>query len=238
MAIAFEISGPFAMFRRSYTTTSSISFPFPPPTSIAGLLAAITGYGNGSDKEGASASYWEKLSGTRIAISILNVIQWHSSTVNFWNVKNPQKNSHIQVKHQFVSKPRYRIYVQGGVEENLRLHLENGTFIYTPYLGVAYALADICYNGQFSWEPIEEQPISLDCVLPQVPGQSFVVDIIASQGIFQERLPFKLSARRALEESLTVLYPTSPENKIHLHLWEGLDVTRYRDSCLAWFPAW
>lgn len=238
MAVAFEITGPIAMFRRPYTTTSSVSFPFPPPTAIAGLLAALTGYGNGSDETGAAAFYWEQLNGTRIAVSILNAIQWHTATLNFWNVKNPQQSPHIQVKHQFVSKPCYRIYVAGGIEDILRQHLENGTFVYTPYLGVAYALADIRYNGQFAWEPVNEQAIGIGSVLPQMPGQNFAVDIVASQGIFRERLPFRLAADRRLTESMSVLYQASPENKIYLQSWEGLDVTRYRDSCLAWFPAW
>ncbi|MGB4656082.1 MAG: CRISPR-associated protein Cas5, partial [Bacillota bacterium] len=44
----FEASGPIAMFRKPYTTTSSVSFAFPPPTAIAGMIAAIIGIPNGS----------------------------------------------------------------------------------------------------------------------------------------------------------------------------------------------
>ena len=38
MAVVFEVSGRMAMFRKPYTTTSSISFAFPPPSAIAGLI--------------------------------------------------------------------------------------------------------------------------------------------------------------------------------------------------------
>lgn len=149
MAVAFDISAPIAMFRRPYTTTSSVSFPLPPPTAVAGLIGAIIGLSNGSYEKAFYAKYWDEMKGTKIALSIINPISWFSTTINFWNLKEPQKSPHIRVKHQFVRQPKYRIYVHGGVEEKLRQHLENGTFIYTPFLGTAYAIADIEYLGLF-----------------------------------------------------------------------------------------
>lgn len=238
MAIAFEISGPIAMFRRPYTTTSSVSFPFPPPTAIAGLLAGIVGFNNNSHEEACSAQYWESLRGTKVALSILTPIMWYTGTTNFWNVKNPQKSPHIQVKHQFVKNPHYRIYVHGGIEDHLRRHLEAETFIYTPYLGTAYAIADIQFCGAFPYQPIIEKDVRISSVLPQISGQSFHVDIVVSKGIFKEQLPFRLTVNRALNDTVTTLYPTSPERKICLTSWEGLDVTRYKDQHIAWFPIW
>ena len=114
MALAFDIAGPIAMFRRPYTTTSSVSFPLPPPTAVAGLIGAIVGLNNGSDEVGYAAKYWDAMRGTKIAISIINPISWFSTTINFWNLKEPQKSPHIRVKHQFVRQPKYRIYVHGG----------------------------------------------------------------------------------------------------------------------------
>ncbi|BBB93533.1 type I-B CRISPR-associated protein Cas5b [Methylomusa anaerophila] len=238
MAIAFEVSGPVAMFRRPYTTTSSVSFPFPPPTAIAGVLTAVCGHSNGSGEEASAAKYWQYLRGTRVAISLLNPIAWYSATLNFWNVKNPQQSPHIQVKHQFVKNPRYRIYVEGGLETELQGYLEQEAFVYTPYLGVAYAISDIYYCGVFAWEPVTNDNIAIHSILPQPAEQSFKVDIVATGGLFKERVPFQMTADRALAKSMTVLYPTSPQRGIHLTAWEGLDVTRYGDSCIAWFPAW
>ena len=86
-----------------------------------------------------------ELAGTRVAVALLRQTRWLRVAVNFWNVKNPQRTPHIQVKHQFVSSPRYRVYVSGGVKAHLHGHLERGSFIYTPFLGGAYALAQIDY---------------------------------------------------------------------------------------------
>ena len=168
MAVAFEISAPIAMFRRPYTTTSSVSFSVPPPTAVAGLIGAIIGLNNGSYEAAYSAKYWEEMKGTKIALSIINPVSWYSTTINFWNTKDPQKSPHIRVKHQFIRQPRYRIYVHDGLEDRLRYHLENGTFIYTPCLGTAYAIADIEYLGSFPLQPVSEK-IALISVMP-LPG--------------------------------------------------------------------
>ena len=181
MAVAFDISAPIAMFRRPYTTTSSVSFPLPPPTAVAGLIGAIIGLSNGSYEKAFYAKYWDEMKGTKIALSIINPISWFSTTINFWNLKEPQKSPHIRVKHQFVRQTKYRIYVHGGVEERLRQHLENGTFIYTPCLGTAYAIADIEYLGQFPLQPVDEKKISLASVLPLLDNQSVQIDISASK---------------------------------------------------------
>ena len=42
--IAFDIWGDYAYFRRGYTTTSTVSFPFPSRTTIAGLISSILGF--------------------------------------------------------------------------------------------------------------------------------------------------------------------------------------------------
>lgn len=238
MALAFEITGPIAMYRRPYTTTSSISFPLPPPTAVAGLLAGIVGLGNGSHETACSAGYWEEMRGTQIALSIRNPIAWYSGTINFWNVKEPQKNQHIRVKHQFVKNPRYRIYVREGLEKELREHLEAGTFIYTPCLGTAYAIAEIEYIGEFDVRPTAIRKTPLSSVVPLLPGNKVEIDICASKGVFRDRLPFRLSSQREFCESITTLYPTSPTEKICLDAWEGLDVTDCGNDCIAWFPAW
>lgn len=238
MAVAFDVTAPIAMFRRPYTTTSSVSFPLPPPTAIAGLLGAIIGLTNGSHEKAYNAKYWDEIKGTKIALSIINPISWFSTTINFWNLKEPQKNPHIRVKHQFVRQPKFRVYVHGGVEEKLRQHLENGTFIYTPCLGTAYAIADIEYLGQFPHQPVEQKTISLSSVLPLLDNQAVQIDILASKTVFRDALPFSLTSERSLIKTINTVYTSSFKEKLYLKSWEGLDVTAYNDEYIAWFPAW
>lgn len=236
MATVFEVTGPMAMFRKPYTTTSAVSFAFPPPTAVAGLIAAIIGLGNGSEQNATNAHYWQSMKGTRIAIKIAAPIRWQNHSINLWNTKNPGDNPRIQVKHQFLSSPNYRIFVAGGLEERLRGFLQSGAFIYTPYLGAAYALADIRYIGYYPWTVVQENVCEVDSVLPWEEGVE--IDALGSGGAFREVVPFELNPQRGLVNTITVLYSTRVGRKLHLLRRGGLDVTQCGDDVVAWFPVW
>ena len=246
MAVVFDCSSSMAMFRKPYTTTSSVSFAFPPPSAIAGLLSAIIGLGNGASENGARADYWSALRGTRIALSIQNPTRWLRAAVNFWNVKQPQNTPHIQVKHQFVASPRYRIYVEGSIEAQLRERLERGSFVYTPYLGVAYAIAQIDYLGACQPEPVTEKEFPVDSVLPWVEdgitSDTPELDIIATGGVFSELVPFCLTEERALGESIKVVYSAKAGHPVFVKGRGALNVSRCvgrdMEGIVAWFPEW
>ena len=234
VAAIFEARSPLAMFRKPYTTTSSVSFPFPPPTALAGLMAAVVGEGNGAGKEAFCAAFWKKLAGTRVALRILRSISWQRSALNFWNVKEPQKNPHIQVKHQFLSSVAYRVYVEGGVEEELAGRLRRGSFVYTPYLGVAYAIAELSWCGTFPAEPVSGA-VRVDSVLPWKEGAA--LDVLASGGAFRETVPFRLDDERRLVQSVVVLYPVSPEHGLCLRHSSDA-VRRCGSDVVAFFDSW
>ncbi len=242
MAIVFEISGPIALYRKPYTTTSSVSFPIPPPTAIAGLLAGILGIKNGSHISSFSALFWSQMTGTRIAIQRLNSTAWLSTTINFLNIKEPQKNLHIRVKHQFIKNPHFRIYVQGGLEHRLKPMLEKGEFVYTPTMGTAYALADIRYLGEFDFQKQSDlkcgEEVQIASAVPLTEGIEENIDFFKTRGLLKDSFPFRLSETRAMRETIPLIYPNSPAHRIVLKKWEGLDVTRYGEDCIAWLPDW
>lgn len=236
MAVVFEVSGRMAMFRKPYTTTSSISFIFPPPTAIAGLICAIVGIGHGCDGTACAASYWSELKGTRISLALRKPTSWLRQTVNFTNVKEPQKNPHIQVKHQFVANPCYRLFVAGSLEERLDSYLKRGCFTYTPCLGVAYAIADIVYGGSYQELDVEDNPLTIDTVVPW--NETIQLDVLGSGGIFKEVVPFRMDEKRQLLESTTVFYSASPVERIKLKNRGSAHVSRCGNDVVSWFPAW
>lgn len=241
MAVMFDCSSDMALFRKPYTTTSSVSFAFPPPSAIAGLVSAIVGLDNGASGNASHADYWRGLTGTRVAVALLRQTRWLRAAINFWNVKNPQKIPHIQVKHQFVASPRYRVYVSGGIEARLREHLERGTFIYTPCLGVAYAIAQIDYIGFCDPQPIEDEEVRVNTVIPWA-DEGMELNLAESGGVFSERVPFRLTTERALAESVKVVYAADAARPLCLRRRGGLDVTRCAargvEDVVAWFPEW
>ncbi len=233
MAVVFEVSGRMAMFRKPYTTTSSISFAFPPPSAIAGLVCAIVGISHGSDCNAYSALYWRELCGTKVGSKIRNPVAWFHQSVNF---KELAEKTRFPVKHQFLLNPRYQIYVSGGLEDRLRSFLERGCFKYTPFLGVAYALADIQYLGSYQELAVKDDPVQIDTVVPW--DRSMELDVLGTGGVYKELVPFRMDEKRQLLESSTVLYPMSPEHRINLKKRGSADVSRCGDDVVAWFPAW
>lgn len=243
MAVVFDCSSNMAMFCKPYTTTSSVSFAFPPPTAVAGLISAIVGTDNGAAENAARSEYWKSLAGTSVAISILQNTSWLRAAINFRNVKNPQTAPHIQVKHQFVAFPRYRIYVKGELEEKLKRMLEKGNFVYTPFLGVAYAVAQIDYRGECSEIHIDSERVEISSVLPW--KDDMLLDFTESAGIFSETVPFRMDEERRLLESVKVIYSAESTKPLRLKKTEGKemnDIVKISahgvEEVIAWFPAW
>lgn len=214
MALVFDVSADMAIFRKAYTTTSQISFAFPPPTAIGGLICAIAGIDHHDAKGEKSAVYWDSLSGTRIAISIRRPVRWLPTAVNLLKFKssNGSLGEHIQSRHQFLKKPSYRIYVEGGsIYGLLKQRLEQNEFVYTPFLGAAYALADIDYRGEFPAIALEKENVKVDTILPEYPRLE--VDLLKSNPLHREVVPFQLDSQRSLQELVGVFYTEVRENK-------------------------
>lgn len=240
MVLVFDIRADQAMFRKPYTTTSMVSFPFPPPTVVSGLLGAIVGYDHGSSQGALRADYWKLFKGTRIALRLNNPVSWYSTTVNLIKFKTPNgdMSEHIQVKHQFLKRPSYRIYVEGGeVHDQLKKHLEREEFIFTPFLGVAYALADISYVGEFEEYQVDDGSIFLDSVLPWYGD--LLIDVGRSGPIHSEVVPFRLDELRRQKETINVIYPGSRDrNRICLRNRGDVKVTLVGQERVAWFEPW
>jgi len=239
MAIAFEIKGPIALYRKPYTTTSTVSFPIPTPTSVAGLIAAILGFENNSNEHSAASFYWRHMKGTRIAIQRLNHTSWFSAALNFWNTKNPQNNIHNQISHQFVRNPHYRIFVDGNLSNRLGNQMADGQYYYTPCLGTAYALAEPKYLGEFNPTKTSSlDEITVHSVLPLSTQAESHINFLGTQGIMKDTFPFRLDEKRQVIESITLLYPSSPDRGILLQPWEQLDYFDYQGGAIVWLPSW
>lgn len=236
MAVVFEISGDYAMFRKFYTTTSSVSYPFPPPTAVGGILCAIIGEGNNSENAAHFANYWNTLYGNRVAISIMNQTRWYTASVNFWNFKNPEKAIHNIIKHQFVKNPRYRIYVEGPIEERLVPFLQSGSFVFTPYLGTAYSLANITYIGSFESKPAGEDATFVKSIIPiEIKPK---IDFVKTGGVFKDIVPFQMDVERTLEKSITVFYPANFSTGIYVKNPSEIGAVNVGDDTIVFLPRW
>ncbi len=243
MTLVFEVTSELAMFRKGYTTTSMISYPFMPPTALAGLIGAITGLDNGAGEVAEGARFWPQLEGTQVAVSIRSPINWFITAVNLLKFKSGsgEMDEHIQPKHQFLKRPRYRIYIRGGeVYHELKTRLSRGECVFTPCLGVAYALADIEYLGEFQEEAVGDFPIDVHSVVPLPENMDGLdIDILKSRAVYKEIVPVKLDDSRTLLKSSPVLYSDLGKDGVICMRSKGeLELSKVGDDVIAWFAPW
>jgi CRISPR-associated protein Cas5h len=162
--IAFTIWGKFAHFRKFWTTSSSLSYPFPPPTAVRGILGAILGY--------HKREYIKKTEPFKVGIEILNPVKSIKLSINFLNTKDLTVNYksflkklkkkgilHTQTIVEVLKNPKYRIFVSSDnltLLEELKKNLLRGENHYTLSLGWANFLANYEYDGTYCCEPIKE----------------------------------------------------------------------------------
>ncbi|MEN6460139.1 MAG: type I-B CRISPR-associated protein Cas5b [Syntrophomonas sp.] len=242
MVLVFDVKSDLALFRKPYTTTSMISYPFPPPTAVAGLLGAVVGIDHGAADDGKQANYWRELKGVQVAVSIRRPVSWYTTAVNLMKYKNTNANmgEHIQVKHQMLKNPCFRVYVKGGNNyTKLKEYLERQEFIYTPCLGPAFTIADINYIGEYS-EIENSAPGDVHTVIPH--GEGMILDVLKSGGVFKETVPFRMDSNRRSQESVTVYYGQKPLQgetvKLVLKNSGGIELSQVGEERVAWFDAW
>jgi CRISPR-associated protein Cas5h len=208
--VSFRIWGKFAHFRKFWTTTSSLSYPFPPPTAVRGILGAILGF--------SKWEYIEKTQPFKVGVEILKPPKVIKLGLNFLNTKeltvkyknfirkyqqNIEKQKHpkevllhTQTLVEVLKEPEYRIFVTsedatllGTLEETLK----RGENHYTVSLGWANFLANFEYEGSYSCEPVETTD-GVRTVIPVSCVQS--LEFEENHLVGREIIPTRLSAER------------------------------------------
>ncbi|MDQ7032460.1 MAG: CRISPR-associated protein Cas5 [Desulfonauticus sp.] len=145
--MAFTIAGPMAHFRKFYTNTSALTYPFPPRTTLMGLVAGLLGR--------KKDSYYESLSSERlwIGVRICTPIRIRTYTVNYLFTKGNtlyDKGMGTQIPMGWVlpREPfrvlRYRVYLSTPDTELWREIINvfsSKKFCWPPYLGISEAAA-------------------------------------------------------------------------------------------------
>ena len=215
----FDIRSFFAVFRKHHSTTSTLSYSFPPRTTIAGMLAAILGY--------ERDSYYDLFSSgkCRIALQVKGDVRHATNTVNYLITDRPltikklrgrggRKPVHVDVLlsgQLCLNQLFYRVFfnhederVQGELTERIR----QGRFAYPPYLGTAYSLADVRYVGNVDAEVYRpDGEIEVCTVLPK----SAIARLHPQEGtkiFFEELVPADFSEGRRPARVETYVYGT------------------------------
>lgn len=165
--LVFDVWGDYAHFRRGYTTTSPLTYPFPSRTTLAGLVSAILGL--------PRDSYYEVFGSdnSAFALQILNPIKKVKISQNLidtkqgltpWEIRRKKQAPRTQISFEFVKNPKYRVFVwlkDLNKFEELRGLIEEHKSIYTPYLGISECIANFKVFGEGIYE-IEKRDTDTD----------------------------------------------------------------------------
>ena len=145
--LAFDIWGDYAYFRRGYTSTSTITFPFPSRTTISGLIAGILGL--------------EKDSYHDILLSDIK--------------SNPRVQ--VQAEFLKDVKYRIYVSLNdNNLMEELYSNLNEHKSIFTPCLGISECIADfsLVYDELFDLNIVNEDNVDINSVVLKSTGDLLI----------------------------------------------------------------
>ena len=177
--LAFDIWGDYAYFRRGYTSTSTITFPFPSRTTISGLIAGILGL----EKDSYHDIFNEENS--KLGLRIINPIKKININLNYINTKEGfllsdiKSNPRVRVQTEFLKDVKYRIYVSlndNNLMEELYSNLNEHKSIFTPCLGISECIADfsLVYEELFDLNSINEDNVDINSVVLKSTGDLLI----------------------------------------------------------------
>jgi CRISPR-associated protein Cas5h len=171
--IVFDLWGDYGHFKIPYTTSSPLTFPIPPKTSLYGIIGGILGYEKNEYLSKFSIDKWF------FSLSILKPIKKVYIPENFINTKEAKffsrmpkgKACRTQMNLEFIKDPYYRIFVysESNDFERLENHLQEHKSKFTISLGLSECLANFEYVGTFDADIIEntiEDIIEISSIVP------------------------------------------------------------------------
>jgi CRISPR-associated protein Cas5h len=164
--LIFDLSGPFAHYKRIFATTTALTYPIPPKTSLYGLVAAILGL----EKTGNDYLNSFPAGSCRMGIQLLAPLAFQRISMNlrpsFGSLRATENRKPTLM--EFVDQPKYRIYfthTDAELYDRLKQRLENGQSAYTPTLGLANLIAKVNYVGE--GEAIPTDATDVHSVIPK-----------------------------------------------------------------------
>ena len=206
--LKFKIWGDYAHFKKFYTTTSPLTFEFPPPPTIIGIISAIIGLDKNEYLE-----HFQNPDDFKIALSIQNPIKkvrWTQNLIDtkhcFWRIKN-----RTQIRIEFLKDSAFVIYFShkdGNIYDQLKSNLGNHKSVYSVSLGLSELLADFKFLGETKIEKTQSEKWSnINSVLPisnLIDDES--IDFEVSREIFKVNFPIMMQPNRVVNKREDILF--------------------------------
>lgn len=203
--IVFDVSSSFGYFRKSFTTTNSLTHSIIPRSTVEGLVGAILGM--------SSSEYPELLQNSKIAVQILSEVRkmnfkqktlhpdWLANIPRYLENKPSTKITPFSVPSsiELLVNPKYRIFFDGGkINSDLASMLRSKTSYYTPYLGSSSMICSARFVGEFPYaisnkkEEMISSVVSFSNEIPKISlnsGTKFAIEEGLPIHIDKDRIP-------------------------------------------------
>jgi len=237
--LCFDIQGDYAHFRKFYTTSSPLTFSFPPPPTISGILGAI--YGTDKNKNEYLKTFGNDK--CKIALMILRPIKKVRMGLNHLETKGtnfrlPMSDKNLaprtQIRTEFVKNPGFRIYIShqdSGIFDKLCRNISEHKCIYTVSLGISELIADFGFVGVYSSDLMTAKDF-IELSTPITGSNLLPGGLLIEEGkkYFKEKMPIVMTPKRVVEKYDDVIFEPDGKSikaqvKTYLRLENGENIT-------------
>jgi len=206
--LSFRLWGDYAHFKKYYTTTSPLTFEFPPPPTLLGIISAIIGL----DKD-EYLSYFQNPDDFLLSVCIdqpVKKVRWSQNLIDtkhhFWKIYN-----RTQIRMEFLKDAAFVVYFyhnDSSVYSRLKEHLEKHESIYSICFGLSELLVNFEYFGELNYKiKSSNKWIHLDSVLPvsRLLNEN-AIDLVTDREIFKVNYPIWMARDRVVTKREDVLF--------------------------------
>ena len=215
--LVFDLRGTWAHFRKVYTNSSSLTYAFPPRTTIVGLVAGILGR--------PRDCYYEEFScdRCRVAVSIRIPSRRLVQTVNYIRTKGDWRGKPTPVPVEFVvpasqgEQLHYRVFL-GHADAHLMTEVKSllldGRSKFPPYLGITECPGTaVLVDGEARASEVDPsllEPLALATVIPvSLVGPENLALSVGTCIMKEDRVPLEFSSDRRITRIGDFLYERS-----------------------------
>lgn len=204
--LVFDIWGDYGHFRKYFTTSSPLTFAFPPKIAVYGIVSAILGI----DKNDYLRYFQDKT--CKVAIRLLNPVKKSRIAINYINTKSAIDMSKIkertQVNLEVIKDCRFRIYLNHKDEKiynGLKKYLMDKKSVYSISLGLSEFLANYKFVGEFEAEKIENKKfVEINTVIPF--NENIDIKFQHGREYLKDTVYNEMNEKREVTEYISVLY--------------------------------
>jgi CRISPR-associated protein Cas5h len=213
--LQFNLWGDYAHFKKYYTTTSPLTFEFPPPPTVIGIISAIIGLDKNDN------FYLTKFpeDSYKLAIKLdkpVKKVRWslnliHTKDIKLFRlIRKRGHEPHTPIRTEFLKDPSFTIYFwhrDDDIYQSLKQRLESHSSVYSISLGLSELLANYEYKGEKTISEYKnEESVQIDSAIPSRYIPQNGIDYEIGKEIFQVNYPVSMNCERVVEKRSEVIF--------------------------------